>query len=637
MTKARLQKVDNFLQFQQRLFPDGNIPTREEIKNLVQGGDTSVKTYILNKMYRDGVPTDPFLLTDEKTKDFANRFNDAFGKNTLQTSKNITGVVEDVNNVFKKGFTLEDDFIAVKEAGTFPEADRKVFENRYNSTAGLPKGTDMPIPAIKGSKKLASGKVPSGLLKTVLEAVGSIPDETLRDATIASLIGYRGTDLTGVVTNAEQAAEEFPVRPYYDPETKSLIVPDIDIGAGRKAKDPLKELGPLMQSIFNRRFANAVDGELFPDIGTKDISNALNKHVFPKIPKEVLAHLKTQPKGYAAMRKIFASAVANDLGKPEIAAQLMGHGTGQLGGQSVLNKFYATIIDEGGLQARTDTLLQLEKFMADAVGVTTSGELATRLNLKLDSPDLNVTYPEFDMNEPLEGPKGQQIQLSEEELQAQEQERIKTSKRRTQDEAVATAEGVKKEVEIYEGISDEQIVEKERKKVLAQQTKKDTETKLRQEQRTKTQKANQKLAVDEAKKGLDEAGKHFNNIFGGPRTLKSIAGLVGVGTATKLTAGVLSGGTAVLPLAAEAAAEVALSSTPTGEKAIDPKTGLEYMQPERPPSDFMSKEDIKKTSIMAKGQFKPNIFQRSFLDREEQRNKIESLKGQSFLTGSGIN
>ena len=89
MTKARLKKVDNFLEFQQRLFPDGNIPTREEIKNLVQGGDTSVRTYILNKMYRDGVPTDPFLLLDERAKDFANKFNDAFGKNTLQTSKNM--------------------------------------------------------------------------------------------------------------------------------------------------------------------------------------------------------------------------------------------------------------------------------------------------------------------------------------------------------------------------------------------------------------------------------------------------------------------------------------------------------------------------------------------------------------------
>ena len=67
----------------------------------------------------------------------------------------------------------------------------------------------------------------------------------------------------------------------------------IEIGAGRKGKDLLKEFGPLMQSIFDRRFANAIDGELFPNIGTKDISNALNTHVFPKIPKEVTAHLKT--------------------------------------------------------------------------------------------------------------------------------------------------------------------------------------------------------------------------------------------------------------------------------------------------------------------------------------------------------
>ena len=625
MTKARLKKVDNFLEFQQRLFPDGNIPTREEVKNLVQGGDTSVRTYILNKMYRDGVPTDPFLLKDEKTKNFANKFNEAFGKNTLQTTKNITGVVEDVNNVFKKGFTLEDDFIAVKEAGTFPEADRKVFESRYNSTASLPKGDNMPIPAIKGSKKLASGKVPSGLLKTVLEAVGSIPDETLRDATIASLIGYRGTDLTGVVTNAEQAAEEFPVRPYYDPETKSLVVPDIDIGAGRKAKDPLKELGPLMQSIFDRRFANAVDGELFPDIGTQDISNALNKHVFPKIPKEVLAHLKTQPKGYAAMRKIFASAVANDLGKPEIAAQLMGHGTGQLGGQGVLNKFYATIIDEGGLQARTDTLLQLEKFMADALGVTTSGELATRLNLKLDSPDLNITYPEFDMDKPLEGPKGQQIELSEEELQAQEQERIKTSQKRTQDQAVAIAKGVKEEVDIYKDISKEDIDETTSKKALEKFSEKEKTAELFKEKKAE----DKKLKRENLFKRLQEISKKDG--------IKSVAGFVGAGTAAKLGVGVLSGGTAFAPIAAEAAAEVALSSTPTGEKAIDPKTGLEYMQPERPPSDFMTEDEIKKASMMAKSQFKPDVFQQAALDREAQRDRIQSLKGQSFLTGSGIN
>ena len=632
MTKARLQKVDNFLQFQQRLFPDGNIPTREEIKNLVQSGDTSVRTYILNKMYRDGVPTDPFLLLDERAKDFANKFNDAFGKNTLQTAKNITGVVKDVDNVLKKGFTLEDDFITAKEAGIFPEADRKAFENRYNSTAGLPKGTDMPVPTIKGSKKLASGKVPKGLLTTVLEAIGSIPDEVLRDAAIASLIGYRGADLVGSMKNEINplsgkfvAAEEYPVRPYYNPETKSLVVPDIDIGAGRKAKDPLKELGPLMQSIFDRRFASATDIELFPDIGTQDISNALNKHVFPKIPKEVLAHLKTQPKGYAAMRKIFASAVANDLGKPEIAAQLMGHGTGQLAGQSVLNKFYATIIDEGGLQARTDTLLQLEKFMADAVKVTTSGELATKLNLKLDNPDLNMIYPEFDTDQTAQGPEGQKIQLSEKELQAQEQERIKTSQKRTQDQAVAIAKGVKEEVDIYKDISKEDIDETTSKKALEKFSEREKTAELFKQKKAE----DKKLRRENLFKRLQEISKKDG--------IKSVAGFVGAGTAAKLGVGVLSGGTAFAPIAAEAAAEVALSSTPTGEEAIDPKTGLEYMQPERPPSDFMTEDEIKKASIMAKSQFKPDVFQQAELDREAQRDRIQSLKGQSFLTGSGIN
>ena len=255
MTIAKTQKINNFIEFQNRVFPDGNIPTREEIKQLVLNGDTSIRTHVLNKMYRDGVPTDPFLLKDEKTKDFANKFNEAFGS-TKQTSKNITGVVADINKIFNKGLTLEDDFESVYDKKVFSSPDVKALKNAYTNTATT---KEIPTPTIKGSKKLASGKVPSGLLKTVLEAVGSIPDETLRDATIASLIGYRGTDLAGVVTNAEQAADEYPVRPYYDPETKSLKVPDVDIGGGRKGKDLVKEIGPLMQSIFDRRFANAVD------------------------------------------------------------------------------------------------------------------------------------------------------------------------------------------------------------------------------------------------------------------------------------------------------------------------------------------------------------------------------------------
>ena len=555
MTTAKTQKINNFIEFQNRVFPDGNIPTREEIKQLVLSGDTSIRTHVLNKMYRDGVPTDPFLLTDEKTKNFANKFNEAFGS-TKQTSKNITGVVADINKIFNKGLTLEDDFESVYDKKVFSSPDIKALKNAYTNTVTT---KEIPTPTIKGSKKLASGKVPSGLLKTVLEAVGSIPDETLRDATIASLIGYRGTDLTGVVTNAEQAAEEFPVRPYYDPETKSLVVPDVEIGAGRKGKDLLKELGPLMQSIFDRRFANAVDGELFPDIGTQDISNALNKHVFPKIPKEVLAHLKTQPKGYAAMRKIFASAVANDLGKPEIAAQLMGHGTGQLGGQSVLNKFYATIIDEGGLQARTDTLLQLEKFMADALGVTTSGELATRLNLKLDSPDLNITYPEFDMDKPLEGPKGQQIELSEEELELQRRQRIKAGEKSLAiDSEIATQKRISEAEQLIEG--KDKLLEAEKIKEEVSQTRRNIRKEKNLQEKQEIQNQKNKSAAEILQAMEDKYGKYDGDKPSGKlkKSLLTGAAMV-VGTTTKALGEV---GSTVLPFVG----------------AINTKEGMEYLQ-----------------------------------------------------------
>ena len=67
----RQQKKNAFLAFNRTLFPDGNIPSKEEIFEKVKSGDTSVKTYFINKMYTDGVPVDNFLLKDPDTKDVA--------------------------------------------------------------------------------------------------------------------------------------------------------------------------------------------------------------------------------------------------------------------------------------------------------------------------------------------------------------------------------------------------------------------------------------------------------------------------------------------------------------------------------------------------------------------------------------
>ena len=671
MTTAKIQKINNFIEFQDRVFPDGNIPTREEIKQLVLSGDTSIRTHVLNKMYRDGVPTDPFLLTDEKTKDFANKFNETFGS-TKQTSKNITGVVADVNKIFNKGLTLEDDFESVYDKKVFSSPDVKALKNAYTNTVTT---KEIPTPSIKGSRKLASGKVPAGLLKTILEAVGSIPDEALRDATIASLIGYRGTDLTGVVSSAEQAAEEFPVRPYYDSETKSLITPDVDIGAGRKGKDPLKQLGPLMQSIFDRRFANAVDGELFPDIGTKDISNALNTHVFPKIPKEVTAHLKTEPKGYGAMRKVLASAIANDLGKPDIASELMGHGSKQLAGNTVLNKFYATIVDEGGLQARADTLLQFEKFMANALGVNTSRELATKLNLTFDSPELDMVYPEFDMDQPAQGPEGQKIQLSEEELELQKQQRLQAGEKSLAVDADITAEkqasaakkiieseaDLKKAAEIKSQVSalkgDTQKQKKLKEKEDAQKLKNKNAADILQEM------ANEYGPVDQTK----PVGKLKNKLLTAAGAIvtgaKDVLGAVGdVATSVAVPVGKALGSLGP----AGGVATPALEAIGIGATAYDinrlRKMPSEQFVPEQVRSFLDEPEFVKEgqrakakrialeSTGLAPGGFDPSLGQAGRMafptreeqmakdlilkKKEEQRQKIQSSLGESFRVGS---
>ena len=670
MKANRTQKINNFIEFQNRLFPDGNIPTREEIKQLVLSGDTSIRTHILNKMYRDGVPTDTFLLKEEKTKDFANKFNETFGS-TKQTSKNITGVVADVNKIFSKGLTLEDDFESIYNKKVFSSPDVKALKNAYTNTVTT---KEIPTPTIKGSRKLASGKVPAGLLKTILEAVGSIPDEVLRAATIASLIGYRGTDLTGVVSSAEQAAEEFPVRPYYDPETKSLITPDVDIGAGRKGKDPLKQLGPLMQSIFDRRFANAIDGELFPNIGTKAISNALNTHVFPKIPKEVTAHLKTEPKGYGAMRKVFASAIANDLGKPDIASELMGHGSKQLAGNTVLNKFYATIVDEGGLQARTDTLLQLEKHMANALGVTTSGELATRLNLKLDNPDLNMVYPEFDMDKPIDSPEGQKIELSEEELELQKQQRIQTGEKSLAVDANITAkEQASAAKTIIESEDDLKRAAEIKSEVSEIKSKNLKQKKLEEKKEIQLQKDND----------LDKNLQAMQDKFGQVDDTKKPGGWkakLGLATTT-----IVSGAKKTLGAVGDVAADVAVpvgkalgSLGPAGGPVLEGagiaataydinrlrKMPSEQFVPEQVRSFLDEPEFVKEgqraktkrialeSTGLAPGGFDPSLGQAGRMafptreeqmakdlweqQRAEQQAKIDASKGQSFLTGSTI-
>jgi len=169
------------------------------------------------------------------------------------------------------------------------------------------------------------------------------------------------------------------------------------------------QINPLVLSleILNRRFDSAgPTGELFPGMTTGKISSALKKHVFPKIPKEVQDKLLTKPSGYTDLRRITASAIANQLGRPDLASEIISH---KGGGDDLLDKvmtgYYTDVEDIGGLQQRGEILVAYEKMMADAVGATDAKGLGEALRLDL-SPEFNAQYPE---TETLARPSGSTV------------------------------------------------------------------------------------------------------------------------------------------------------------------------------------------------------------------------------------
>ena len=642
-----VEEIAGLKRIQQTLFPNGIEFSPNEFVEYIQTkspDELTVKDAVLSKLYASGMKVVPDMgvMRDPSTKEFAKQFSDVFSKKRIGTAQQIIGFDKDLTKLLEN-VNLDDRIDDVKSK--IPKYSPLETAIKKIQSGKLPKG-------IQGTKLLNATVLRdrgNDIVQALAQGLADMPNGVTKDAILVGMMGSRFVDIQRFRQTAEQAKEASQERPYFDYETGTQVNLDRE---GRKQLGPSKKLPSVTAQILKNRYDNAGEtGELFKGVTRSSINKDLKKYVFSQIPEDINLGRDIEDLTYTDLRRIVANFVANSLGNPKAADEIISH-EGNLDTldtkiSSVFEKYYAKIENPNSELARTKGLLLYEKELAKGLGATDPMDFANKLGL---GPDLKTgvrylpkftapEYPEVDVKIDETGnvQKTKEIVLTPEQEQARAFEDTETRFLKGEQARSRRIDIQEENLERLSRMSEKKIVEGAEKEALLEQTKTDTKTKLRQEQRTKTQKANQKLAVDEAKKGLDEAGKHFNNIFGGPRTLKSIAGLVGVGTATKLTAGVLSGGTAVLPLAAEAAAEVALSSTPTGEKAIDPKTGLEYMQPERPPSDFMSKEDIKKTSIMAKGQFKPNIFQRSFLDREVQRNKIESLKGQSFLTGSGIN
>src|SRR5210317_1928166 len=98
--------LGNFKYIQETLFPDGNIPSAEEIQDVLTNGNPTIKEAYIGKFYASGVPTDPFLLDHPDTKEFAVKFSQAFSQNVRDTPTTILGAAPQMQAVSRQ-FSLD--------------------------------------------------------------------------------------------------------------------------------------------------------------------------------------------------------------------------------------------------------------------------------------------------------------------------------------------------------------------------------------------------------------------------------------------------------------------------------------------------------------------------------------------------
>jgi len=442
LTKQEKTVVDSFLNMQRALFPDGDIPSLEEVRARIDSGNQTVGDAFIAKMYNDGVPDEPILAELDETKDFYSKFEKTFSREVVGPARNTTGISNNITKLEKGGIDLGSSFSDFEAQSKVPGSG--ISEDvRKNIVRPFKTASDNVLElklsrtgASKGTRKLAKGAIPAEVLQSVLQGIGDIPDPITRDAVMASLLGYRGEDLSNMRTTRALATRSKPVRPFYDREAGVARDPEVATGGGRKAKGPDKPAGPVLREILNRRYdAAGPTGELFPDMSTGKISAALKKHVFPKIPQNVQDRLLTRPSGYTDLRRITASAIANQLGRPDLASEIISHkGSGESLLDKVMTGYYTDVEDISGLQQRGEILVAYEKMMADAVGATDAKGLGEALRLDL-SPEFNAQYPEVDaMATPSQAPVQPTQATPEQIAQGEAFRAAKTA------EATATAE-----------------------------------------------------------------------------------------------------------------------------------------------------------------------------------------------------
>jgi hypothetical protein len=441
LTRQEQQTVDAFQNVQQKLFPDGKIPSMNEVRSRIEAGTHTIADSFIADMYNKGVPPDSLLAELPETQEFYKEFEKTFSREVTGPAPNTKGISGKLNSVAKKidlGSSFEEfrSFSLTDESGITESYRRTNVDPLYQSTQNVLNKKLSRTGAAKGTRKLAKGAIPAEVLQSVLQGIGDIPDPITRDAVMASLLGYRGEDLEGMRTNRALATRVSPARPFYDREAGVARDPKVDTGGGRKAKGPDKPPGPVVREILNRRYdAAGATGELFPGMTTAKITAALKKHVFTKIPQDVLDRLLTPPSGYTDLRRITASAIANQLGRPDLASEIISHkGSDDKLLDKIMTGYYTDVEDISGLKQRGEILVAYEKMMADAVGATDAKGLGEALRLDF-TPEFNAQYPEINaMATPSQAPVQPTAATPEQIAQGEQLRAAKTA------EATATAE-----------------------------------------------------------------------------------------------------------------------------------------------------------------------------------------------------
>lgn len=415
MDPAEELGVKRFIELQQTLFPDGEIPDRGDVQRRIVDGTATFADAFVAKMYDLGIPKQDLLEQLPETQEFAKKFHKAFSVKVTENAMNTISYADQVRGI-NKFYDLDQNFF---------EANQLISEGRSNLSSNVISKTISPLnrsienvrlnkltsaKAKPGSKKLFAGNIPPEVLQTVVKQIDVIrkaEGDVAADAVLASLLGLRGTDLTETRTTVELATRMKPQRPVYDVETGTLVNPvePGEPGKGLKKIGDDRPLGPLLRRVYDERFKNAgPTGEIFPGMTTAKINGLINKYIYPALPEKTRKAAKKQRLDYTDMRRITAAAIANGLGNVKAADAIISHtGSDKELDAKILRAYYIDVEDVDKLSKRGVIFSMFEKMMADSLGATTGGQFAAALGY--DFPDFEADYSSLDSKGTVDAPE----------------------------------------------------------------------------------------------------------------------------------------------------------------------------------------------------------------------------------------